>query len=192
MTRAQLSHGLSYTPEYRAWQTARHRCTSPTSPAWSDYGGRGIRMCEEWLKSPAAFIASVGLRPSPKHEIDRRDNDGNYEPGNCHWVVRPINCRNRRSSVHLEYGDETMTITEWAARLGIGASTIAFRLRHGWSADAALSTPARPIAEKGCGGPIKHPCMDCQTRLTLGLRCRGCENHNRIRTPEGRFWRAEA
>lgn len=97
-----LSHGLSRTPEYRAWQTMRHRCTSPTSPAWSDYGGRGIRIADEWVNDPAAFIAHVGPRPSPKHEIDREDNDGHYEPGNVRWVTRKINDRNRRSSRFVE------------------------------------------------------------------------------------------
>lgn len=83
-------HGLSYTPEYRAWQTMRLRCTNPANAAFPGYGGRGIRVCERWLQSVEAFIADMGPKPSPKHELDRIDNDGHYEPGNCRWVLRKV------------------------------------------------------------------------------------------------------
>lgn len=175
----QLRHGLSYTPEYRAWQTARHRCTCETSPAWADYGGRGIRMCDRWLNSPEAFLADVGPRPTPRHEIDREDNDGHYEPGNVRWVERPINSRNRRSNRFVEINGESLTIAGWAERSGVERSTIAYRLRAGWEPAAAVGTAAREKSPKGrAKHKIKHACSDCP-ELTRGQRCRPCENRHR-------------
>ena len=94
----KCKHGLSYAPECRAWQTMRLRCTVPTNPRYADYGGRGIKVCERWLSSPQAFIDDMGPKPSPKHELDRIDNDRGYEPGNCRWATRKENDRNRRSN----------------------------------------------------------------------------------------------
>ena len=142
-----LKHGLSRTPEYRAWQTMRHRCTRPTSPSWPDYGGRGITVAAEWLNDPRAFIAHIGPRPSPKHEVDRIDNERGYEPGNVRWVTRPVNDRNRRSNNLQTFNGETLTIAEWAERTGISADTLYDRItRRGWSIERALTTPVRAKA----------------------------------------------
>ena len=64
------AHGLSYSPEYRAWQTMVHRCTNPKNPAWQNYGGRGIAVCESWLDDPTQFYRDMGAKPSPAHELD--------------------------------------------------------------------------------------------------------------------------
>lgn len=145
------THGLSYTPEYRAWQQMRLRCTNPQHAAWADYGGRGITVCERWLTSPAAFLADMGPKPSPAHELDRIDNDGGYHPGNCRWVLRKQNDRNRRSNRHLEHQGERRTIAEWSERSGVPVDTLSYRLKAGWSVSAALTTPVRPKQPNGCG-----------------------------------------
>jgi hypothetical protein len=90
------THGGSYTPEYTVWRNMRFRCTNPNHPSYKDYGGRGIVVCEEWLKSFSAFIRDMGSRPSDDHELNRINNNGNYEPGNCRWTTRLINVRNSR------------------------------------------------------------------------------------------------
>lgn len=82
--------------EYHIWRAMIQRCTDASRPGFKDYGGRGIRVCERWLNSYEAFLADVGRRPSAKHSIDRRDNDGNYEPGNVRWATRLEQNRNRR------------------------------------------------------------------------------------------------
>jgi hypothetical protein len=146
-----VKHGLSYTPEYRAWQQMRLRCTDPNHEAWSSYGGRGITVCQRWLDSPAAFLADMGRKPSPAHELDRRDNDRGYEPGNCRWVLRPVNCRNRRSSRLLTHNGETLAVVAWSERTGINAAALLKRLDAGWAVDRALTTPVRHKAPNGAG-----------------------------------------
>lgn len=149
--RPDLKHGLSRTPEYRAWQLARLRCTDPKHAAYPRYGGRGITMAAVWLADPSAFVAHVGPRPSPEHEIDRIDNDRGYEPGNLRWVTRRVNDRNRSSNRHLTHQGETLTVAEWCERLGLPRDTVGKRLASGWSDEEALSTPVRAKVPNGAG-----------------------------------------
>ncbi|WP_405893841.1 hypothetical protein OG272_16220 [Streptomyces sp. NBC_00104] len=76
------------------WGDMNNRCTNPTHRRWADYGGRGIKVCERW-RDFRNFLADMGERP-PGLEIDRIDNDGDYEPGNCRWVTRAVQRSNRR------------------------------------------------------------------------------------------------
>ncbi len=147
--RGPTSHGLSYTPEYRAWQQMRLRCLDPKHKAYPSYGGRGITVCQRWLESPQAFLDDMGPKPSPLHELDREDNNGNYEPGNCRWVTRSVNDRNRRSSRFLEFRGESRTVAEWCELLGLSPSVVGHRLQDGWDPERALSTPVRPKAPNG-------------------------------------------
>lgn len=174
--RVCLHHGLSEFPEYRAWQTARLRCTSPTNAAYPDYGGRGIRMCEEWINNPAAFIGHVGARPTPKHELDRIDNDGHYEPGNVRWVTRSQNCRNRRSNHVIEYRGESRPLVEWCQVLNLDIVAISKRINEGMSVERAFTQPVR---KKIPGGKPKPKCVDCG-RQVHRVRCKSCENRRRI------------
>lgn len=146
---ATFKHGYSYTPEYRAWQTMRLRCQNPANQAYANYGGRGIIVCERWRESVSNFIADMGPKPTPKHEIDRINNDGNYEPGNCRWVTRTENDRNRRSNRWLTFRGETLTLTEWAQRFGIRNDTLTHRIEIGWDVERALTTPVRPKSPNG-------------------------------------------
>lgn len=172
-----LKHGLSRTSEYRAWQTMRLRCTVPSNPAYEDYGGRGIRVCDRWLNSVATFVADMGLKPSSKHELDRRDNNGHYEPDNCRWVLRTVNSRNRRSSKLLTFRGETRTVVEWCEVLNLRYPAILKRLESGQTVEQALSLPVRTKSPKGQRRPLPR-CVGCG-KETHGERCKSCENKRR-------------
>lgn len=91
------THRLSGSSTYVSWQRLRQRCTDPNYPDWPRYGGRGIKVCDRWLDSFENFLADMGERPKGL-SIDRIDNDGNYEPGNCKWSTASEQAKNRRSS----------------------------------------------------------------------------------------------
>ena len=84
--------------EYIIWAHIKSRCYNKNDAGYKDYGGRGIGMHVEWISNPIAFIEYIGKRPSPKHSIDRIDNDGNYEPGNVRWATRSDQARNTRKT----------------------------------------------------------------------------------------------
>jgi len=89
-------HGLLRTAEYRAWHHAKQRCGNPRDKQYDDYGGRGIRMCDRWRGDFVAFIAEMGMKPSPAHSIDRIDNMQHYSCGNCPQCIAQgwlLNCR---------------------------------------------------------------------------------------------------
>ena len=87
-------HGLHRQPTYNSWQSMRSRCQNPADPAWERYGGRGISVCERW-NDFSAFLEDLGVRPTGT-SIDRINNDGNYEPGNCKWSTPTEQNNNRR------------------------------------------------------------------------------------------------
>lgn len=101
-THPALKHGHARnvssvtTPEYSAWDHAKHRCFKSTAPEFPDYGGRGITMCPEWRASFERFYADMGPRPGPGYSLDRIDNDGSYEPGNCRWATAKEQASHRR------------------------------------------------------------------------------------------------
>lgn len=120
----------------------KKRCYNVKSKSYMDYGGRGIRVCERWLLSFSSFVLDMGPRPTSQHQLDRTDNDGNYEPSNCRWSTRIVQARNRRSNWHIEYEGQTLLLVEWAEKYGLCPFILRRRLKVlGWSIEKALSTP---------------------------------------------------
>lgn len=85
-------------PEYVAWRNMRARCLNAAHPRFAEWGGRGITVCEHWTSFPN-FLADMGRRPGPEYSLDRIDNDGNYESGNCRWATRSEQQRNKGRAV---------------------------------------------------------------------------------------------
>lgn len=137
----RMTHGSRGTVEYKAWGAMLHRCNCESSEVYHNYGGRGIAVCESWRKFEN-FYADMGPRPTPKHSIDRIDNDGNYEPGNCRWATSKQQHRNKRRTIHLTFRGETKSLMDWAEALGVSHELIRARIRKlGWSVEKALTTP---------------------------------------------------
>lgn len=98
-------HGYSKTPEYRIWKGALTRCYNPNATGFKYWGGRGIIVSDRWNPRMGGgfvnFLRDMGRRPSPKHSIDRRDNDGHYSPDNCRWVTRKEQNLNSRARISI-------------------------------------------------------------------------------------------
>lgn len=131
------------TPEYSAWVAMRFRCRNPRAKQYPGYGGRGITVCERWLRSYEDFLADMGRRPSRRHSLGRKDNDGPYSPGNCRWEVPAQQTRNTRYNIMLTFKGETRCVSDWADVVGIPRQTIYYRIAHGWNVEQALTQPVR-------------------------------------------------
>jgi hypothetical protein len=95
------THGHSMrTPEYRAWAAMKDRCGNPNNPAYKNYGGRGIKVCQRWIESFENFLTDMGLRPSPGLTLERIKNDDGYEPSSCKWATRIEQANNTRRTKH--------------------------------------------------------------------------------------------
>jgi len=129
------------TPEYRAWRHMKTRCYNAKAPFWRHYGGRGIIVCDRWKNSFVNFFTDMGLRPSPKHSIDRIDNNGDYSPDNCQWSTKKEQARNARSNVFITYKGKTQCFSAWSEELGIIKGTLWSRIHtYKWPIDKAFTT----------------------------------------------------
>jgi hypothetical protein len=130
-TKARLiTHGSSYTKIYCAWTDMNRRCYNRASNNFHNYGGRGISVCERWRNSFEAFRDDMGPRPAGM-SIERIDNDGNYEPGNCRWATRSEQNRNTRQNRLVTFNNETRCVSGWAEILKISRWAVYYRHKHG-------------------------------------------------------------
>lgn len=147
--RRPWKHGGSETREYRIWGKMLERCKNPNADAFHRYGGRGIRVCDRWQEFEA-FFADMGPLPSPKHEIDRIDNDGNYEPSNCRWVTHRENARNTSNTIKFQWNGEVVPLINLAESHGIKYGTLYCRVVvRGWPLERALLQPLRQLKSQG-------------------------------------------
>jgi hypothetical protein len=149
------SLGVRKDPLYARWRGMIARTTHSSHPRFSDYGGRGIEVCERW-KSFDRFAEDMGPTFSPELTLERVDNDRGYEPGNCRWATVVDQARNKRTSYFVTFRGHTKTIAEWSELLGLNYDTVRGRLRkQGWSVERTLTTGADPqvIARLGEASP---------------------------------------
>lgn len=141
--------------ERNVWTSMISRCHgSPKYNSWPRYGGRGITVCQRWRDSFDVFLADIGPRPTSKHQLDREDNDGNYEPSNCRWVTAVINQRNKSNMRILEYDGKAMCANAWDDYLGRPRGLTASRRTAGWTMQRNVETP-RGYARRGVPRPLR-------------------------------------
>ncbi len=136
-------HGLSKTPEWRAWAAARQRCFNPSNKRFEYYGGRGISMCARWAESFQAFLEDMGARPGDTFSLDRIDADGNYEPTNCHWATLDYQKRNKRTC-YVSFRGTQRILAELCEEHGVPLVLVRGRINRGWSVEDAISLPLQP------------------------------------------------
>ena len=130
-------HGMAYEPIYRVWITMRSRCNNPNHVDYSRYGGRGIKVCEEWSNFEAFYAWAVanGYKPGVKSKgctLDRIDVNGNYCPENCRWADAREQANNRRNNRLVDIDGQTKTLTQWAREYGLNAGTVQSRYKRGF------------------------------------------------------------
>lgn len=148
---ANTTHGKCKTPEYIIWRLMIQRCSDPGSTAFSNYGGRGIVVCDRWRIGEdgkhgfLCFLGDMGPRPSPEHSIDRIDVNADYEPSNCRWATPEMQSNNTRRNRFIAFNGETRTVAQWERALGFAEGTVKRRLLLGWSERDALTEPVRRV-----------------------------------------------
>lgn len=147
MRTQKTTHGGTGTRLYNIWMNMRSRTTKPSDHAWADYGGRGIKICDEWNNSFEAFRDwALTHGYSDSLSIDRIDNDGNYEPNNCRWATILQQARNKRNTIYITYDGKTLTAREWSEITGIPVRTIKGRYHDKWDVEKILTTPVKPTS----------------------------------------------
>src|SRR5947208_164257 len=134
MTTHGHTRGGARSPEYRTWDALIQRCENPKNNRFHLYGANGVTVCERWRSSFVNFLTDMGPKPRGL-TIDRIDNDGNYEPGNCQWSTPKQQARNRRTSAIIEYKGQRRTLVEWSEILGVSYACLQMRLYKGWSVE---------------------------------------------------------
>jgi hypothetical protein len=179
--RGDKYHGKANSPEHGVWKGITRRCYHQTCREYRNYGGRGIRMCSGWRSCFKAFYDDMGERPSPKHQIDRIDNNGHYSCGhceeclangwtaNCQWATRAEQNRNRRDNRILTFAGETMCLADWAKRKGMHKSSLSARLEK-MSVEEALRLPVRQWRSDEQFRRVPESERDCDWRREAARR----------------------
>lgn len=137
-----FSHRLENSRIYRIWLNMKNRCHNSNYDRYSDYGGRGIKVCKEWKNSFEVFCKWALENGYDKNlTLDRIDVNGNYEPSNCRWITGFEQMSNMRKNVYVTYNGETKHLSEWCRVLNVKRSTIDYRLKNGYSVEEAFEIP---------------------------------------------------
>lgn len=136
-------HGdANKTKEYRSYRHMLNRCYNKNDIQYPNYGGRGIEVCERWRSSYENFLSDIGRAPTPKHSLDRINNDSNYGPSNCRWATPLEQMNNQRKTRFITYKGETLPFSDFCRKYGVPQDVMRGRIHKlGWSIELALQTP---------------------------------------------------
>lgn len=137
-----FKHGGSTKPEYRSWQAMKARCNNPNHDEYKNYGLRGITICERWLDFKN-FIHDMGNKPTKAHTLERKDSNGNYEPGNCRWATPLEQSNNKRNNLSITYKGKTQSLSAWCRELSLSYKTISNRYNTGFSIEMMFEKPIK-------------------------------------------------
>lgn len=140
------THGLSRTPAWKCWWDMLRRCRDPKCRNYSKYGARGIRVCARWLLFEN-FLEDMGQPPTGM-QLNRINNDGNYDPNNCCWATRLEQMRNTRMNRYIDVDGQRLTMSEAARKLGLTFTGLKHRI-NAWGYERAVSEPIVPRVERG-------------------------------------------
>lgn len=141
MAQYNLKHGSSNTSTYFSWKAMKSRCYNQNNNRYHAYGGRGIQVCDRWRNSFADFLADMGQKPLPRCSIERLNNDGNYEPGNCVWSTSRLQSRNTGRNKMVVVNGQLMCYADADAALGLPRNTVGKRIRRGATPQQAVAIP---------------------------------------------------
>lgn len=142
--KASGGHRVTDLPEYGIWRGMVRRCRVPKAKDYSNYGGRGVKVCERWTSGEGVatgflcFLADMGPRPSPQHTLDRTDNDSNYQPGNVTWKLNIDQQQNRRITRRVVADGENMSLADACRKFGISYNRARKRIERGATIQAAF------------------------------------------------------
>lgn len=191
------THGKTGTPEYMAWKAMNARCYKTNSKQYKDWGGRGIKVWDDWRGRQGfeLWFAHMGPRPSEKHSVDRFPNpNGNYEPGNVRWATSEEQANNKRNNVYLSHEGRTQTLSQWARDYGLTATCLRDRLGGGMPMQEALTKKCDPYRNKKNSVWLEYKGVRkqmSQWATDLGIPARKLHNRRYNAIKQGHPWEAK-
>lgn len=175
--------------EYRAWVHMKTRCSNPNYPMFHRYGGRGIKVCDEWMSNFESFLRDMGESPSDEHSLERLDTDGNYEPSNCVWATQREQQNNRGNNRIICIDGVEKTAAEWAREHGIAYLTFMRRIYLGWDVKKALThQPGKSLHKYHTPDGV----FDSQAQVAKHYGLKKSTVSNRFCSPNFPDWQKEA
>lgn len=144
-----IKHGGKGTPLYNKWCSMKERCLNPNNSHYNRYGGRGIRVCDDWLNFDTFRKWCLSNGYSPGLTIDRIDNNGNYEPSNCRFVTSAVQNRNYSRNHKITHNGKTLCIADWEKETGINRATLLWRIKNGKSEEEIFRVGDRRYKHNG-------------------------------------------
>ena len=144
IAKSTIKHRMIHTPLYNIWLNMKNRCNNPNNKSYKHYGGRGIKVCDEWQNDYMSFYTWCMAHGYKKGlSLDRINNDGNYEPTNCRWVTQQVQLNNTRRCKMITMDGKTQSLSDWAREYNVPIERTRQRVvNRGWGLKEALTTPS--------------------------------------------------